>query len=58
MQFSEKIKALRNQKGLTQVEFGKLIGFPQATIASWESGARTPKPITQEFILRKVEEND
>jgi len=58
MDFSEKIKALRNKKGLTQVEFGKLIGFPQATIASWESGARTPKPITQEFILQKAEEND
>ncbi len=58
MDFAEKIKALRNKKGLTQVEFGKLIGFPQATIASWESGARTPKPITQEFILQKAKEND
>lgn len=32
-----RIKALREEKGLSQKELGKLIGCPQTTVAGWES---------------------
>ncbi|MBQ3213972.1 MAG: helix-turn-helix transcriptional regulator [Clostridia bacterium] len=37
---SWKIRQLRKQKKLTQVEFGKLCGVTAATVAMWENGRR------------------
>ena len=37
---SWRIRQLRKQKNLTQIEFGKLIGVTAATVAMWENGRR------------------
>lgn len=54
MAIGDKIKRIRNFRGLTQKEFGKLIGFDEKTadirVAQYESGTRTPK----EDLLRKM----
>lgn len=42
MYIGERVKQLRNELGLTQVEFGKRIGTSGATISTTESGKTTP----------------
>ena len=37
-----RIKDLREAKGLTQEALGALLGVNQSTIASWESGKKSP----------------
>jgi len=37
---SWRIRQLRRQKKLTQVEFGKMCGVTAATVAMWENGRR------------------
>ncbi len=38
----DRLKELREEKGLNQTEFGKLINVSQPTIARWEAGERVP----------------
>lgn len=56
MAIGDRIKRIRNLRGLTQKEFGKLIGFDEKTadirVAQYESGTRTPK----EELLQKMAE--
>ena len=56
MTIGNKIKHIRNLRGLTQKEFGRLIGFDENTadvrVAQYESGTRTPKA----DLLRKMAE--
>lgn len=56
MAIGNKIKRIRNLRGLTQKEFGRLIGFDEKTadvrVAQYESGTRTPKS----DLLRKMAE--
>lgn len=56
MSIGNKIKRIRNLRGLTQKEFGRLIGFDEKTadvrVAQYESGTRTPKA----DLLRKMAE--
>ncbi|MDE6424956.1 MAG: helix-turn-helix domain-containing protein [Ruminococcus sp.] len=56
MAIGNKIKRIRNLQGLTQKEFGRLIGFDEKTadvrVAQYESGTRTPKA----DLLRKMAE--
>lgn len=42
-QLKSKIKAARQQKGMTQAELGKILGVSQSMIGQYESGARRPK---------------
>jgi transcriptional regulator with XRE-family HTH domain len=43
MNFSEKVKILRNRNGLSQEDFGKLIGVKVRSVAYYESGGRYPE---------------
>lgn len=56
MAVGDRIKRVRNFRGITQKELGVLIGFDEKTadirIAQYESGTRTPK----EDLLRKIAE--
>lgn len=56
MAVGDRIKRIRNLRGLTQKELGLAIGFDDKTadvrIAQYESGTRTPK----EDMLRKIAE--
>ncbi|MBE7075097.1 MAG: helix-turn-helix transcriptional regulator [Clostridiales bacterium] len=40
--FRERLKELRLEKHLSQHQLAKQVGYGQASIAQWETGARTP----------------
>ena len=40
--FADRLKELRNGKGLTQRALSRETGIPQSSIALWESGTRVP----------------
>ena len=56
MAVHDRIKRIRNMRGLTQKELGVAVGFDESTadvrVAQYESGTRTPK----EDLLRKIAE--
>lgn len=42
MNYSDKIRNLRLQRGLTQMELADRLGTSQSSITSWENGRREP----------------
>lgn len=40
--FGQKLRAIREKKGLSQKEFGEAVGRSQNLVSQWESGAREP----------------
>ena len=40
--FSERITELRYEKGLSQINFAKILNVTQSTVAKWERGEREP----------------
>lgn len=40
--FALRLKELREEAGLSQAAFAKMIGKAQSTVGGWESGAREP----------------
>ena len=49
MEFSERLKNLRKEVGLTQVDVAGKLGFSQQAYASWERGVKKP---TQENLVK------
>lgn len=49
MEFSERLKNLRKQERLTQVDVAEKLGISQPAYASWERGAKKP---TQENLVK------
>lgn len=49
MEFSERLKNLRKQAGLTQVDVARELGISQQAYASWECGVKKP---TQENLVK------
>ena len=49
MEFSERLKDLRKQAGLTQVDVAEKLGISQPAYASWERGVKKP---TQENLVK------
>lgn len=49
MEFSERLKDLRRQAGLTQVDVAEKLGISQPAYASWERGVKKP---TQENLVK------
>jgi len=43
MQFGQKLKYLRTERGMNQEEFARLIGVTKQAISRYERGDRTPK---------------
>ncbi len=43
MVFSERLKELRLEKGLTQKKLGEIIGTTYSAISYWENGTNEPK---------------
>ena len=43
MKIGDKIKELRLEKGLSQVNFGKLVGVSQKAVDYWERNVNEPK---------------
>ncbi len=44
-EFCERLKFLREEKGLTQKEVAEAIGFAQSAVTFWENGKRIPNAI-------------
>lgn len=49
MEFSERLKKLRKDAGLTQVDVAEKLGISQPAYASWERGVKKP---TQENLVK------
>ena len=49
MEFSERLKKLRKDTGLTQVDVASKLGISQQAYASWERGVKKP---TQENLIK------
>jgi len=49
MKFSERLKKLRKDAGLTQVDMAEKLGISQPAYASWERGIKKP---TQENLVK------
>ncbi|WP_302546305.1 helix-turn-helix domain-containing protein [Streptococcus vestibularis] len=49
MEFSERLKDLRKQTGLTQVDVAEKLGISQPAYASWERGVKKP---TQDNLVK------
>ena len=45
MPFKDRLKLLREQKGLSQEELGKSVGLSKSTIGIYETGSREPKEL-------------
>ena len=41
--FAQRLKALRNKKGLTQIQFAEKFNISSGTIAMWETGKTSPR---------------
>jgi transcriptional regulator with XRE-family HTH domain len=52
--FSERIRAIRESKQLSQTAFGKLIGFSKPQILRWEAGTSQPHADTLKEIAEKL----
>ena len=48
-----RIKELRKSRGMTQAEFGEVIGVKANTITTYETGARTPSDAVVRSICRE-----
>lgn len=59
MAIGERIRFLRNLRGMTQKYLGLLIGFPERSadvrLAQYETGARTPKTDLTETLAKALE---
>ncbi len=55
MTFGEKIKKIRNEKGLSQQELGKILGIRQQTVAQYEKAPYTPKYDTVRRIAKALD---
>lgn len=49
MEFSERLKKLRKEAGLTQVDVANKLGISQQAYASWERGVKKP---TQDNLVK------
>lgn len=50
MEFKDRLKEIRTQRGITQRELGRAIGVSHASVAMYETGKRTPEVETLEAI--------
>lgn len=51
----ERIKKLRKEKGMTQKELAKKLGFSPSQLGQYENGYRNPKPSTVKKIADALE---
>lgn len=49
------IRSLREQTGLTQIEFARKYNIPPRTLQGWELGERTPPDYVLELLQFRIE---
>ena len=54
MEFGKTIKAIRKEKGMTQVQLAKFLGVSEASICNWEKGNFTPNRFGIKVITEKL----
>lgn len=54
MQFSEKVKRLRQRLGKSQREFGEYFNYGKASVNRWESGKGEPGSIAAKRAIELV----
>lgn len=54
--FATRLTDARKAAGLIQKDAAQLLRVGQSTLEKWETGDRTPKPLMQEAVLRKLQE--
>jgi len=52
--FSERLKSLRTQNGLTQKEFAKRLNVSTSTVSMWEIGQREPDNKTLIMLAKEL----
>lgn len=57
MNFSDKVKYVRNQLKLSQEKFASLLGVSFATVNRWETGHSMPTYGTQQKFIAICKEN-
>ncbi|MBE6671345.1 MAG: helix-turn-helix domain-containing protein, partial [Ruminococcaceae bacterium] len=50
MTIGKRIKHLREKKGFTQAEFGKLLGLSDKAVSTWENDTKVPRMSTIQKI--------
>lgn len=45
------VKQIRRRLGLTQAQFGDLVGVDQSTVSNWEKGETTPRGPAVKMIM-------
>lgn len=53
--YSQELKRLRENTGLSQKEFSKTFGIPKRTIESWEMGVTSPRDYNYRYLKEHVE---
>ena len=51
----QRIKAIRDGLGMSQLDFANLIGTGPSTVSRWETGRNVPRPRAVIRILEKLE---
>ena len=51
MEFSERLKKLRKQAQLTQVDVAEKLGISQPAYASWERGVKKPTQVSVDYLV-------
>lgn len=54
----DRIKMVRKEKGITQIEFGEAIGIKGNTVTNYENGMRTPSDAVIKSICRVYNVNE
>lgn len=54
----DRIKQVRKEAGVTQVEFGEIIGVKGNTMTNYENGMRTPSDAVIKAICREYKVNE
>jgi SNF2 family DNA or RNA helicase len=58
LDYSARIRRLRDRLGLTQVEFAQRIGVAFATVNRWENGQTAPSPLSWQQVQRLDDDDD
>lgn len=54
MKFGQQLKAIRKEKGMTQVQLAKFLNVSDACICNWENGKSTPNHFGIEVLKEKL----
>ena len=54
----ERVRELRQRKGLTQERFCEVYGIPKRTLENWEQGSRKPPEYVVALLERAVEQDE